>query len=157
MWRITIIEQNLIEIHHKVTHLLWSQLIFKMWVDDWRPSSHCWRVNTIFNYCNDSASCRWDTHHLAWPLTLGHIPGHHPEWLTSADIPTWVPDNLSLPRAARHPGIILMTGTTSSLERERGAAMMVITSPSCIRKSSFIKIMQPGNLVKLRCLESPDG
>ena len=36
--------------------------------------------------------------------------------------------------------------------------MMVITSVSCIRKASFIKIMQPGNLlVKLRCLESPDG
>ena len=52
------------------------------------------------------------------------------------------PDNL---RPPAHPGIILMTGTTSSGKRgeRRGAAMMVITS---IGKSSFIEIMQPGNL-----------
>ena len=50
------------------------------------------------------------------------------------------PDNL---RPPAHPGIILMTGTTSSEREKRGAAMMVITS---IGESSFIEIMQPGNL-----------
>ena len=91
MWRITIIELNLIEIHHKVTHLLCSQLILEMWVDDGRSVGWDSRVNTIFNYCNHIVTCRWDTHHLT--RTLGHISGHHPEddgsefeWLTS-DMP----------------------------------------------------------------------